>query len=86
MQDSSGVHVTEVVPGSAAEAAGVQPGDLLLAVGGISATDPTWSHKFRAKYARSTEGTALPILVRRDGARANAGRRGFASCREWSRD
>jgi predicted metalloprotease with PDZ domain len=67
VQDSSGVHVTEVVPGSAAEAAGVQPGDLLLAVGGISATDPSWSLKFRTKYARSPEGSPLPILVRRDG-------------------
>jgi predicted metalloprotease with PDZ domain len=67
VQDSSGVHVTEVVPGSAAEAAGVQPGDLLLAVGGISATDPTWSLKFRTKYARSPEGSPLPILVRRSG-------------------
>ena len=66
VQDSSGVHVTEVVPGSAAEAAGVQPGDLLLAVGGISAADPSWSLKFRAKYARSPEGSPLPILVRRD--------------------
>ncbi|MDP9206832.1 MAG: PDZ domain-containing protein [Gemmatimonadota bacterium] len=67
VQDSSGVHVTEVVPGSAAEAAGVQPGDLLLAVGGISAADPTWSLKFRAKYARSPDGSALPIRVRRNG-------------------
>ncbi len=67
VQDSSGVHVTEVVSGSAAEAAGVQPGDLLLAVGGISAADPTWSLKFRAKYARSPDGSALPILVRRNG-------------------
>ncbi|HEY6088713.1 MAG TPA: PDZ domain-containing protein, partial [Gemmatimonadaceae bacterium] len=67
VQDSSGVHVTEVVPGSAAEAAGVQVGDLLLSVGGISADDPTWSMKFRAKYARSPEGSALPVLVRRNG-------------------
>jgi predicted metalloprotease with PDZ domain len=67
VQDSSGVHVTEVVSGSAAETAGVQPGDLLLAVGGISADDPTWSAKFRAKYARLPEGSPLPILVRRNG-------------------
>lgn len=68
VQDSSrAVHVTEVVSGSAAEAAGVQVGDLLLAVGGIRADDPTWSMQFRAKYARSPEGSALPILVRRDG-------------------
>jgi len=67
VQDSLGVHVTEVAPGSAAEVAGVQAGDLLLAVGGISAEDPAWSAKFRAKYARLAEGSALPILVRRNG-------------------
>ena len=67
VQDSSGVHVTEIVAGSAAETAGVQPGDLLLSVGGISADDPTWSLKFRTKYARSPDGTPLPILVRRNG-------------------
>jgi predicted metalloprotease with PDZ domain len=67
VQDSAGVHVTQVVQGSAAEAAGVQPGDLLLAVGGISATDPTWSDQFRAKYAHASQGSALPILVRREG-------------------
>jgi predicted metalloprotease with PDZ domain len=67
VQDSSGVHVTEVARGSGAEAAGVLPGDLLLSVGGISADDPNWSAKFRAKYARSAEGSALPIVVRRNG-------------------
>ena len=67
VQDSSGLHVTEIVPGSAAEMAGVQPGDILLAVGGIGADDPTWAAKFRAKYARLPEGTPIPILVRRNG-------------------
>jgi predicted metalloprotease with PDZ domain len=67
VQDSSGVHVTEVVAGSAAESAGVQPGDVLLSVGGISADDPNWSAKFRARYARSPEGSPLPIVVRRNG-------------------
>ncbi len=67
VQDSTGVHVTEVVTGSAAEAAGVQVGDLLLAVGGFSAADPSWSAMFRSKYARLPEGTTLPILLRRNG-------------------
>jgi len=67
IQDSSGVHVTQIVPGSSAEGAGVQPGDLLVSIGGISAADPTWSEQFRAKYARTPQGSALPILIRRDG-------------------
>src|ERR1700674_1113900 len=67
VQDSSGVHVTQVVPLSSADEAGVQPGDLLVAVGGISAADPTWSQQFRAKYAHAPQGTQLPILVSREG-------------------
>jgi hypothetical protein len=38
---------------------------MLLAVGGISADDPEWSAKFRARYAHSAEGSELPIRVRR---------------------
>lgn len=67
VQDSAGVHVTQVVPLSSADAAGVKPGDLLLAVGGIGAGDPTWSEQFRAKYARAAQGTAIPILISREG-------------------
>ena len=67
VQDSSGVHVTQVVPLSSADAAGVQPGDILLAVGGIGAGDPTWSEQFRAKYARAAQGTPIPILISREG-------------------
>jgi predicted metalloprotease with PDZ domain len=67
VQDSSGIHVTQVVPGSSAEAAGIKVGDLLLAVAGISVGDPTWSDQFRAKYARAPQGSPLPILVRREG-------------------
>jgi predicted metalloprotease with PDZ domain len=68
IQDSVGVHVTQIVPGSSAEGARVQVGDQLIAIGGISAADPTWSEKFRAKYAPAAQGSAVPILVRRDGA------------------
>ncbi len=68
LQDSSGLHVTQVVPASSAAAAGVQPGDQLLSVGGFNADDPSWTEKFRARYARLPEGTELPVVVRRAGA------------------
>jgi len=68
LQDSTGVHVTEVIPESSAAAAGVQPGDQLISVAGLNADDPNWTDKFRARYARQPEGTALPIIVRRNGA------------------
>ena len=68
LQDSSGLHVTQVVPESSAAAAGVQPGDQLISVGGFNADDPAWTEKFRARYARLPEGTELPVVVRRGGA------------------
>lgn len=67
IQDSTGLHVTEVIPGSAAAAAGVQPGDQLVSVGGFNAEDPNWTDRFRARYAREPEGADLAVVVRRDG-------------------
>jgi predicted metalloprotease with PDZ domain len=67
LQDSSGLHVTEVIPGSAAAAAGVQPGDDLISVGGFDAQDPEWSDRFRERYSHQPEGTGLPVVVRRNG-------------------
>lgn len=68
LQDSTGLHVTQVVSESAAAAAGVEPGDRLISVAGINAEDPLWTEKFRARYARQPEGTALPIVIQRRGA------------------
>ena len=68
LQDSTGLHVTEVIPESSAAAAGVKPGDQLISVGGFNADDPNWTGKFRSRYARLPEGTELPVVVRRDGA------------------
>jgi predicted metalloprotease with PDZ domain len=68
VQDSSGLHVTQVIPESSAAAAGVQPGDQLISVGGFNADDPSWTEKFRARYSRLAEGTELPVVVRRAGA------------------
>src|SRR3954471_10252947 len=67
LQDSSGLHVTDVIPESSAAAAGVQPGDDLISVGGFDAQDPNWTESFRSKYARQAEGTALPVVIRRNG-------------------
>jgi len=68
LQDSTGLHVTEVIPESSAAAAGVQPGDQLISVGGFNADDPNWTEKFRSRYARQPEGTEVPVVVRRNGA------------------
>ena len=67
LQDSSGLHVTQVIPESAAALAGVEPGDQLISVGGIGADDPEWTDKFRTRYARQAEGTELAVVVKREG-------------------
>ncbi|MGQ0643252.1 MAG: M61 family metallopeptidase [Gemmatimonadaceae bacterium] len=64
--DSSGVRVTDVEAGSAADAAGIRSGDILVRVGEIAVTDPSFGERFRARY-RTAEGTSLPTVVRRDG-------------------
>ena len=68
LQDSTGLHVTQVLAESAAAAAGVQAGDQLVSVGGFSADDPNWTENFRSKYARQPEGTTLPVVIKRNGA------------------
>jgi predicted metalloprotease with PDZ domain len=66
-QDSSGaVVVMEVVPGGAAEAAGVHPGDVLLSLGDIPINDPNFGPKFRERFAKDS-GQTLPIQVKRNG-------------------
>lgn len=64
--DSSGVLVTSVEPGSAAAAAGVQAGDILVRVGEIPVTDPTFGERYRTRY-RTAEGQTIPVVVRRGG-------------------
>jgi predicted metalloprotease with PDZ domain len=66
-QDSSGsVVIREVVPGGAAEEAGVKVGDVLLSLGVISITDPDFGPKFRERFGKE-EGQSLPIQVKRNG-------------------
>lgn len=64
--DSLGVRVMQTAPGSAAAKAGVQPGDRLVSVGGIAASDPEWAEQFRAQY-NTREGADLAIVVQRGG-------------------
>ena len=62
--DSNGVRVADVMPASAADSAGIQPGDYLLQVGDIMVRDPAFGEQFRQRYARA-EGQRLPVKVRR---------------------
>ena len=62
--DSAGVRITAVQPGSAAEAAGVRVGDVLLALGDVAISDPNFGPAYRARF-RDAEGQDLPIKVRR---------------------
>jgi S1-C subfamily serine protease len=64
--DSSGIIVAGVVPGGAAQEAGLQVGDRLLALGDLSVTNPDFGPAFREKFGKQ-EGAPLPIKVRRGG-------------------
>jgi len=65
--DTTGIHVTQISPGSSAEEAGVQVGDLLMAVGDIKlTTDNNFGPAFRKAYA-SRGGEDLNYTVRRAG-------------------
>ncbi len=65
--DSGQMVVQGVVPGSAADAAGLEPGDVLLNVGEIETRpDGDWPTKFRDRY-RGRAGAPLTISVMRGG-------------------
>ena len=62
--DSGGIVVNGVLPGGPAEAAGVRPGDRLLAIGDLSVTDPDFGPAFRSRFGKQG-GAPLPIKVLR---------------------
>jgi predicted metalloprotease with PDZ domain len=64
--EGGGALVTSVAPGSMAEAAGIQPGDILLKVGDVATNGPMWPMAFRTRYARA-EGREVQIVYRRNG-------------------
>jgi predicted metalloprotease with PDZ domain len=62
-----GLLVQTVTPGSAAEAAGVEPGDVLTKVGDVAvSSDRDWGGDFRTRY-RGKSGQPLTITVQRAG-------------------
>jgi len=61
-----GLEVVAVTPGSAAEAAGVQPGDIILRVGNVPVTpESDWAGAYRTEY-RGKSGQPLAINVQRN--------------------
>jgi predicted metalloprotease with PDZ domain len=66
--DSTGsVVVQGLVPGGAAEAAGLQVGDVLLKVGDVEThSDADWGAKFRDRY-RGQDGSPLALAITRAG-------------------
>lgn len=61
------LEVQSVTPGSAADAAGVQAGDMLVSVGDVTlSADQDWASTFRSRY-RDKAGQPLAIAVRRNG-------------------
>jgi predicted metalloprotease with PDZ domain len=61
---AEGIPVTQVAPGSAAETAGVHPGDRVVSIGDVSITNDDSFATFRTRY-RGTSATTLPLVVRR---------------------
>jgi predicted metalloprotease with PDZ domain len=67
-QDATGILVTAVEPGGAADRAGVRAGDYLISIGGVAVADQRFGELFRARFGQAAEGTPLEVRVRRDTA------------------
>jgi len=66
LKSLEGVYIAEVVPGSAAEKAGVASGDVLIAVDGTAVNS---SSELQEKIARHNPGDQVTLTVLRDNAR-----------------
>jgi len=64
--EGGGVLVTEVLPGSLADVAGVQAGDVLLKAGDVSTSIPGWPQVYQSRYAAS-EGRDVQLVYRHEG-------------------
>ena len=64
---SGALQVQAVTPGSAADAAGIQPGDLLASIGDVTvSSNQDWGTAFRSRY-RGKTGQPLALTVQRAG-------------------
>jgi Do/DeqQ family serine protease len=63
LKDTSGVIVSSIKPGSAAEKAGIHRGDVITAIDGAAVTDP---NSFRNRVASTPPGTGVTLTVMRD--------------------
>jgi S1-C subfamily serine protease len=70
-EQSGGVRVMELVPGSPALAAGIKQGDVIVSVNDKPATDVFFAGGFRAMYGTKPAGTPIPIVLKRDSATVN---------------
>jgi predicted metalloprotease with PDZ domain len=63
--DESGLRVMQVVVGGAGSTAGIQLGDYLMTIGGLSVADPGFQDKFNTKYAAAPPGGTIPVEIKR---------------------
>jgi predicted metalloprotease with PDZ domain len=66
---AEGVRVAAVAPGSAAQAAGLEAGDLLVSVAGVDVGNSDFGAVFRANFANAPLGTTYDVVVERGGQR-----------------
>jgi predicted metalloprotease with PDZ domain len=64
-QDERGVLIASVDTASAASAAGVRPGDYLLAINDLAVTDQSFGPRFREMFVNAREGQPIRISVLR---------------------
>ncbi len=66
VEESKGILVGQVMPGMAAEKAGIEQGDIILELNGKPVGD---LNSFRSRIANTAPGTAVTLVVLRDGKR-----------------
>ena len=66
-EDSTGVVVDDIVPGSAAADAGIRPGDYLRQLGAVTVENLQFGVQYRSRYGNDAEGTMVQVVVLRDG-------------------